>query len=992
MSVIKEESMKQKRFGRRGGLGALLVCVAALGAALLPAASSANTYTVSACNNGVNHAWATYSNSGASNIYPGASCPGQYSPGNPAVLYNSGLFVRNVSNTLYTPSGAAAGHVLYAPPGNSLASISGDWWGTRRGGTGFYSAMFGDWGIVSGCAWDAADCVVYPVDQSIPLNGSSQVHIEVGCKNPAPGCYAGNANQAIFELYRADVVINDLTAPSVSPSGSLWTGNWISGTKTVTVSGSDGGDGVQRNDVTIDGHTVASQSHGCDYTYVTPCPTSTGDTFTYDTHQLSDGDHSIQVASYDAAWVGGRTNGAIHVDNHAPDMSQVAVTVAQGQEWTPTNGFDVAWTNPGGQTSPVTKAHYSVCQAASPSTCSVTNGTVAGNDVHAISGIRVPAAGNYVVRVWLEDAAGNVNSGLASLPVHLKYDPTVPGAAEPAHRNGWVNAHEAAAYPQLIALSQDAVVGPSGIKGYSVTINGSTPDETVDATGPNPTLTINDLPEGRNVVKARAISGAGVPSPTVGQTEVDVDESKPDASVSGNPDPGQWQRAGVKLSILGTDQPSLSGMRGALPSDPDTKDGAYVEYRTDGNPAVDVRGDDIDGTTVKAVPVAVASDGQHSVTYKAVDFAGNESAEKTVQFKIDQTAPELVAFEAQDPAHPTTLSVAVADRASGVAGGVIEMRKQGATKWADLPTRLSGDHLVTTVDDSTLTPGAYEFQARATDVAGNEAVSNHRRDGSVEVLTAPFRFNTRMAAGIVTRKAKQRKPKRASAKCRRSRKCMARIRKQRAAARKRAARHKAKKPLTGTVSTVTVPYGKSALVKGSLISTEGQPIASQAIDVYQQLDATGQQMTRIATLRTNASGQFDYHAPRGASRTIRFQFDGTETLHPAAAKVKLLVPAHSTLRVNRHGVRNGQTVRFSGKIGRPVSQGLKIMDLQAFYRHKWRTFATPRANAKGGWKYTYRFEATSGIVTYKFRVRVRREASYPYRLGYSKVTKVTVRG
>jgi hypothetical protein len=31
-------------------------------------------------------------------------------------------------------------------------------------------------------------------------------------------------------------------------------------------------------------------------------------------------------------------------------------------------------------------------------------------------------------------------------------------------------------------------------------------------------------------------------------------------------------------------------------------------------------------------------------------------------------------------------------------------------------------------------------------------------------------------------------------------------------------------------------------------------------------------------------------------------------------------------------------------------------------------------------------------VTYKFRVRIRREASYPYELGYSKVTKVTVRG
>jgi hypothetical protein len=108
--------------------------------------------------------------------------------------------------------------------------------------------------------------------------------------------------------------------------------------------------------------------------------------------------------------------------------------------------------------------------------------------------------------------------------------------------------------------------------------------------------------------------------------------------------------------------------------------------------------------------------------------------------------------------------------------------------------------------------------------------------------------------------------------------------------------------------------------------------------------------------------------------------------------VKLLVTASSTLKANRHYLLNGQSVKFSGRIGRPVVGGLKIVDLQAFYRGKWRTFATPRTAANGAWKYTYRFEATSGVVNYRFRVRVRREASYPYQLGYSPTTMVTVRG
>jgi hypothetical protein len=179
MSEIKEESMKRKRFGLGSGLRAFLISAAALiGVTVLPPAASANTYTVSSCNNGVNHAWGSYWNSGVSNITLGANCPGQYSPGNPAIAYNSGLFVRNISNTSYTPSGAVGGLKLTAPGGNTLASISGDWWVTRRASSGFYSAMLSDWSLVSGCGASSALCGAYLTGQTVPLNGSSEVRVE----------------------------------------------------------------------------------------------------------------------------------------------------------------------------------------------------------------------------------------------------------------------------------------------------------------------------------------------------------------------------------------------------------------------------------------------------------------------------------------------------------------------------------------------------------------------------------------------------------------------------------------------------------------------------------------------------------------------------------------------------------------------------------------------------------------------------------------------
>lgn len=978
--------MKRKRFGRRGGLGALLACVAAVVATLLlPGPASANTYNVVACNDagGMNHSWGQWWNSGVSTIASGQGCGmGEYD-GNT----NKGLFARFIANSV-DPGGAAGGWSFAAPGANTIASLTLSDWITRTQGTGAYAIIASDFGLLEGCFSGTSACGWAVPRHTLAVNGSKVIRTEVGCSSVS-SCWdnSGNGTMGIIEMYAATVTVNDNSAPSISPSGSMWTGGWMSGTKTVTIAGTDNSDGIQENDLEIDGQTAVSRPHGCDYTYATPCGNQT-DAINYDTRQLSDGSHALRALAWDAGRLPAAASVTINVDNHAPDMSQTDVAVNQ-TDWTPTNSFDLSWTNPGGQTAPIAKAHYSVCEAASPTTCSVTDGQAAGNGIHSISGIQVPAAGDYVVRVWLEDAAGNVNSGMASVPVHLKFDPTVPGQASPEHRNGWINAHDADSFPQRVFLLRGAVKGPSGIKGYAVTTDGSEPGDTVNAPGEDATLTINDLPEGRNVIKARAISGAGVPAADadIGETEVDVDRSKPDVSVSGNPDPGQWQRGPVSLTLTGTDQAGLSGMEGYDPGSGQITDAAYEEYRLDGGSPHDFAGEHQPGLNNIGVPVSIASDGVHTLSFKAVDFAGNESIEKSVQFKIDQTAPELVAFEAQDPVHPATIRVAVTDRTSGVFGGLIQMRRQGDSSWTDLPTRLDGDHLVTTVDDANLPAGAYEFQARARDVAGNEAVSNRRRDGSVEVLTAPFRFNTQMAAGIVRPTPKKARLKNVSAQCRRSKKCMAQVRRQRSAAKR-----KPKKPLAGTVPTMTVPYGKSALVRGTLKSSEGKPIASQPIDVYQQLDAAGQKMVRVATLRSSASGQFDYHAQKGASRIVRFQFDGTEVLHPAAAEVKLLVPASSTLKASRHKVRNGHSVRFSGRIGRPVVDGLKILDLQAFYRHKWRTFATPRVNAKGGWKYTYRFEATTGVITYKFRVRIRREASYPYRLGYSRITRVTVQG
>ena len=49
-------------------------------------------------------------------------------------------------------------------------------------------------------------------------------------------------------------------------------------------------------------------------------------------------------------------------------------------------------------------------------------------------------------------------------------------------------------------------------------------------------------------------------------------------------------------------------------------------------------------------PVSVGDEGEHTITYYAVDFAGNQSETQTVQFKIDRTNPTANAIsDAVDP-------------------------------------------------------------------------------------------------------------------------------------------------------------------------------------------------------------------------------------------------------------------------------------------------------------------------------------------------------
>lgn len=824
------------------------------------------------------------------------------------------------------------------------------------------------------------------------------------------------------------IVIDDPVGPALANGrGAAWNGGaWHRGTEGIGFDASDN-TGIQRMRVEVSSGSNAGsinpgspidQGHPCDYTYAVPCA-NRGLGSEIDTRNYGDGMHVIRLAAEDAAGNWSSVDAPLNVDNGSPGRPG-AVTVAGGESnWHTTNAFDISWNNPGGQTAPINRVHYTIYDSDGNA---VSSSAPSGSGINSLSGVTVPGVGDYTLKLYLEDAAGNASPETASDPVHLKFDNVAPAQASPQHRNGWVGKTEASSYLQHIFRPLASSVPVSGIAGYAFSTDGSEPGLTSQVgadqgNGYQADAPVGNLSEGATTFKARAISGAGVAAPDVGVETIHTDLTAPVLQMDGMPNPNEWSREAVSLKLTATDPGQLSGMAGAEALDSRDEDGGYIGYTIGGASKRNIRGpaQPQDPTTgLRAhepsaeASIPIGDDGPHTLTYSATDVAGNETAEKTLSVKIDRTPPELVVVEAQQQADPRLITVAASDRTSGLAdGGTVQLRRIGPSQgdWVTLRTAREGQHYYAHVDNSQLPSGDYQFRAVIPDQAGNRSTGDRSRSGQLEVLhidpthVGPYRTDlgnptagngtvaadagatvgTRLTARAVSRvkKSPAKKCKTVTRKGRKHKKCA-----------------KVKiRTVERLVPIVRVAFGKKQVTRGTLTTAAGQPIGEAEITVLAKVSADGAQYRAEGSTRTDRAGRFTYTARAGASRTLDFSYRGNSTFKHAGGSVVLKVPASATMKSDRKRTRNGSSVGFRGKLlGVPYPSKGKVLDLQAHYRGKWRTFATPRAKLNGGWKYRYRFGATRGHVVYKFRVRVRPSSDYPYELGYSKLITVSVTG
>jgi hypothetical protein len=348
-----------------------------------------------------------------------------------------------------------------------------------------------------------------------------------------------------------------------------------------------------------------------------------------------------------------------------------------------------------------------------------------------------------------------------------------------------------------------------------------------------------------------------------------------------------------------------------------------------------------------------------------IDSAGNQQPASAVEIKglaYDDSAPTDVAFLPADPADPARVHVQASDAVSGLAGGAIEVRRDGTDAWQPLATQTTAAGLTAVLDDETLPKGLYFLRARAINAAGLETSTDRDHTGLTAMSKLPIRLASRLAAG----KRGQRTCKRVRGK----RSCRYRL---------------ATKP--------TVRVGRATRVYGRL-TVAGKSMAGAQLEVWRRMQLDGAGWARIGTVTTSRTGRFSYRARRGPARQVRFRYPGTPTIRGRNGDVTLRVKASTSLRPNHRTVINGEHVIFRGKLaGGWIPATGTLVELQVYSRGSWRTFAQPRANATTGrWAYRHRFETVQGRASFRFRARVRRQPAYPYITGESRPVRVRVRG
>lgn len=341
-------------------------------------------------------------------------------------------------------------------------------------------------------------------------------------------------------------------------------------------------------------------------------------------------------------------------------------------------------------------------------------------------------------------------------------------------------------------------------------------------------------------------------------------------------------------------------------------------------------------------------DGANTVSVCARDFAGNQTCHNR-QVNVDNTAPNAGFTNAQNENDPELITALVSDAHSGVASGQIFYRAVGAAIWTPLETVRVGGELGARVDSAAVPPGPYEFKTTVGDVAGNAIETTKRLDGQQKQLTFPLKAAVNLRSWLTP----------------------------------------------GPTKRLRIAYRKRPGVGGVLRDKNGQPLAGQELVVIQRFRPGALLPEARRRVTTGDDGRWSAPLPRGPSRAVTVNYDGTPRYLPDAKEAGVVrVGARVRMRVHSRRVREGKRVVIRGRIPHkaaeiPKRDSVRLETRPAGVR-EWVDFSRIRKRIRpsGRYRIAFRFGHVDRDIRWPFRVKVKAHHGWAYAAGRSKVRRV----
>lgn len=345
-----------------------------------------------------------------------------------------GLVTSNVVRSGRVAHGAQSAFVLNAPPGTAFSRLR--WSGhAQRRDCRYALQLYGERPDGSDATiknvranqrcpgQNAAQASSWPRPRAYDLGGATRIVQRVVCVGASSAQFCSARGLNYMQTFTAEATVVDGSSPSVTivPDGSLARGEWVSGKQNVGYEATDNV-GVRSAQAWLGSFPRESVARPCDYAQRVPCLNGSGQ-IEVDTRQVPEGPQPMHISAVDAAGNSGESpTVTARIDNTPPGT--VAVGLGGGEAWRNRNDYDIAWENgPEPERAPISAAHYRICHVGGGE-C-VTGGRP-GTSIARIDDLSVPAPGEWELRLWREDAAGNQQPENASLPVRLRFDPEPP--------------------------------------------------------------------------------------------------------------------------------------------------------------------------------------------------------------------------------------------------------------------------------------------------------------------------------------------------------------------------------------------------------------------------------------------------------------------------------------------------------------------------------------------------------------------------------------